>query len=513
MKHRVSLFMVTVVLLLSACGRESSYIGDMQERPDSAAVGTEPETKTGTGADEQELMLPDGEAEKNNQISENRPVKEVNYCYHNGLDYENKNFQDQVEYIVISGLNDERVEAKINDAILAAATELYERDLPPYRGIRVTVPDGGEEDQTVTVYTYVYFNESNILSVLLRKTIRSGDYSYYVEDVLPLNFDLRTGGVISLADLFADGYDYETTISEYIRTCISENLLDDLLNTGDEEYWNGFTLLRPFEKIEKTQKFIISSWNEIYLLVDYENREFDVGTQVQYLPVYSWLLPEKGKELAFTERYETWDDSLYREGRWKSLKVEREEETLMWISEDAGLTGVQFRTSLPKNIENPELARRFDDLTGRAEERAKELLKQKQFGQGESFGGDYAFQVSKYGNYLIERESYTFWSRDDYIYDTVETVYDSVTGKELTLADCFVPDLNYRELIVSLAMAEDSSISREDLVRGLKEPEFTIYPGYLAITYLRKDSSYGLYKTDVYLDYEDFDENVLTVFD
>lgn len=527
MKHGIRLLTIISVLLLSACQKDPAAVGGREVQTQTGAAvsetdaeaGTEPEAGIETGADS-----PESEVEAETQIqaselpgqsAEIPPFKEVNYCYHNGLEYESVYFQDRLEYLRIDGLKDENVQKKINERIMAAARELYERELPPYRGIKVMIPDGEKDSLDVDIYSYVYYNQANILSILMRKSLRTADYSCYVEDVLALNFDLRTGREIMLADLFTEGYDYQSQISEYVRTCISENLLDDLLNNNASEYSSGFTLLRPFETIREAQKFIISSDDEIYLLLDYETREFDVGTQVRYLPVYSWLLPDQGRELVYTYRYETWDGSLYKDGfdRSKSLKTNPDIIDEMWVSDTPRLEYVQFRTYMPREIDNRQLYQHFSESVEQVEERALAVLEQKQMDVDDIFGGDYSVSVNQYGRYLVEREGYSFWNNEDYIYDSSERVYDGITGKEITLGDCFKPGVDYRELIISLVMAEDSGLSRQDLVRGLKEPEFVIYPSYLMITYLRNDSSYGLYESSFYVDFKDLGEENLAVFD
>lgn len=535
MKRVISVLVIISVLLLSACQKEPAGVGGGETQTGSMAGetvterGTEPETAAGaeTGATirtesgrETESGGETG-ADVGTEAADNRnnegtySFREVNYCYNNGLDYESVYAQDDLEYIKIDGLKDEQVQKKINDRLAAAAEELYKRDLPPYRGIKVMMPDEEQEHLEVNVYSYVYYNQANILSVLMRKTLCNSDYTYYIEDVAPLTFNLHTGNEITLADLFAEGYDYQSVISEYVRTCISENLLDDLSNGNASEYSGGYSLLKPFETIRENQKFIISTGNEIYLLLDYENREFDVGTMTGYLPVDSWLLPEKGREFAYTYKYETWDSSLYQAGfdRTKFLKTDPDLDNKMWVSDNPQLENVQFRAYMPRSMDHQQLYQRFLVSFERMEERVLSLLEEKQFDQDSFFGGDYSFSVNKYGRYVVESERYSFWNNEEYVNDSFDKVYDGVTGEEITLADCFVPGVDYRELIISLAMEDDSSLSRPELVRCLKEPEFVIYPSYLMISFLQNDASYGLYKGSFYIDFIDIGEENLVVFD
>lgn len=508
MKQCIRLLIIMGVLLLSGCQKEPVSAGEAQTQ-----IQAQTQSEEDAAENETAKVLT---IDSNETAKESRALPlELNYCYHNGVEYERVYFQENVDYVKIDGLRNESVQQKINERMKEAAEELYYRDLPPYRGIKVLVSNGEEENLNIQIYAQAYYNESNIYSVLLRKIYRNSDYSVFIEDVIPLSFDLRTGEEITISDLFADGYDYQSVISEYVRTCISENLLDGLLNSNVSEYSSDLTLLQPFDTIEETQKFIISSWNEVYLLLDYENREFDVGTQVRYLPVYAWLLPDKGQEFVFSDKYETWDASLYREGfkRWKSLKVDPDYQREMWISDIPQLENVQFRTYISNNIENQQLSQRFTKSIGQVQERAAGILEENQLISDDDLGGDYSYFVNKYGKYIVESESYSFWSREDYLYDSHDNIYDSITGKKITLGDCFVPGVNYRELIVSLAMAEDSALSREDLVRGLKEPEFMIAPTYFTITFIRMDSSYGLYESSIYVEFRDIGEENLVIFD
>lgn len=522
MKAYKGLWLAAGILLLTACQKEQPSVEELHTQNSTVAAGTI------SGTDE---VIPEyaetstkeftssSAAEEESEANEAAPFipspKDVNYCYHNGLLQESVNWGDNVDYPEIDGLKNEKVQQRINDRIKEAVEELYSRELPPYRGIRVLVPDEEISGLHSNIYSTTYYNESNIYSVLIRKYLRDSEYTIYIEDVIALNFDLQTGEEITLSDLFAAEYDYRSVISEYVRECIAQNMLDDLLDNDASIYSSSFALIRPFETIEEEQKFIISSWDEVYLILDYNNREFDVGTEVRFLPVKSHLLPDQGRELIFTEKYENWNESLYKDGfnRWKSLKEDSDYQSEMWISDSSPLEDMQFRTKISCNIENTQLSQHYAGVVGQLEDRVIAILAENGKTAEEFYGGDYSLTVNNYGKFITEYEGYSFWGPDAYIYDNHFSVYDGATGKVVALEECFVPEVNYRELIISQEMARDESLSREELVRGLRDPEFMIYPTYFTILYTRMDNDYGVYKSNIYVEFEDLGEENLTIFE
>lgn len=75
----------------------------------------------------------------------NAPIV-MNYTVNNPLNFEDIQEGDgnsfNYHYIKISGLLDKEAEQAVNDRIKAVYDELRIQDIPPYRGIKATIPEG-----------------------------------------------------------------------------------------------------------------------------------------------------------------------------------------------------------------------------------------------------------------------------------------------------------------------------------------------------------------------------------
>ncbi len=171
---------------------------------------------------------------------------------------------DSRRRLAIDGLRDPEVEGSINQRLEMLYEELRNGSLPPYRGIRRAIPVGAEETYT-GVWLHLSFNHNNVLSVLARDDRRFAvgeEYTTHTGRIEPLTFDLNTGRELQLRDLFAEGTDYLTLLSDSLYKQLS----------GSEDEWTD-RLVAPFTGIKEDQKFYLGPQG-ITLVMDYDTPEF-----------------------------------------------------------------------------------------------------------------------------------------------------------------------------------------------------------------------------------------------
>lgn len=209
--------------------------------------------------------------------------------------------------VKIDGLKDSGIEDSINAWIAGVYEELASPEfLPGYRGIYAFL----RENPTAfaQVVTDVGYNCNNILSISVIKRLYSWtdevdeavSYPYCtVEYRVPLNFNLETGNLLALADLYPEGSDYLGTLSGYVftdyvtsdfsfRDSYRDNPEADPEMSGlytDESEYDGAGL---FTGIESGQRFYIDTVGSVVLV-------FDDRT------------PSLWKPYKYTDYYRIWD--------------------------------------------------------------------------------------------------------------------------------------------------------------------------------------------------------------
>ncbi|MBQ4505750.1 MAG: hypothetical protein II971_00690 [Firmicutes bacterium] len=183
------------------------------------------------------------------------------------------------DYIVISGLEDAAVQKKINDAIRDGFFALAEKEeIPPYTGWRIKTQGASENERNISCYVYGSFN--NILSLQLycwrsfRGMDRNGNWmNFYMSEAEPMNFDLRTGEELKLADVFREGTDHIAFLDSYMEKLIAEN------DSYDDTAWawgssSDLRLSGPFRGVREDQKFLINDYSgRLVLVFDYNDPE------------------------------------------------------------------------------------------------------------------------------------------------------------------------------------------------------------------------------------------------
>lgn len=188
-------------------------------------------------------------------------------------------------YLVIDGLKNEDVEAKINARFSEVYNEMAYGDyIPPYRGIRqklrsVDNTAGSYYERSISMDES--FNCNNILSVTATCSV-SGygpdeDMLIYYSYTVPMNFDLSTGDELVLSDLFFEDTDYIELLSKKMDEYIMLNGFDnttDFVEWDETEMQQPLSLVSPFTGIKPEQKFYVSYAGGIVLLLDFDTPEF-----------------------------------------------------------------------------------------------------------------------------------------------------------------------------------------------------------------------------------------------
>ncbi len=116
----------------------------------------------------------------------------------------------EVYYPVVSGLHNLNVQRKINNNILSLAYQMI-KDQGYYENPQTTM----------TGYYEIKTNERGILSLSLTNYAFSGG-AHGMTIMKSLTFNIETGKMYSLGDLFKSGSDYVNVLSEIIKKQIKE---------------------------------------------------------------------------------------------------------------------------------------------------------------------------------------------------------------------------------------------------------------------------------------------------
>lgn len=448
---------------------------------------------------------------------------EIYYSRQNGLEYRNDIYIGTYESgrcaqgIHIEGLRDRAVQKKINDRIKEEALSLYQSGLPPYRGIYALLSGDWDEGLELQVDGTIYYNRANVLSMALKKVIMSRGDNIYITMHVPLTFDLNTGELIPLSDLFAPGTDYQKELSDYVSSGISDNELYSSMWGGyyGSEEREGVTLIQPFDNIKETQKYIIASNNQIILLLDYETPEFDVGMDTRFLPIRAEVLEESGVRFVYASTYENAGDSLYT-GEYRQEKELTNDHLMDSQAYNLSSSGMKDKfpveyleilISTARIVEDEGLARKISAAAKQPDAHAAAALAADQITLKNQGNFLYSYTTQKYGHYLNEYERYYVWSGENENYNKSRyKVYDTLTGQQLYLKDCFVPGSDYINVLTAKVMEEYQEGDADEIRVSLAGAEFSIYSQGLEI-YMDDD-----WLNYFYIQFDELEEHI-SLFD
>lgn len=228
---------------------------------------------------------------KKNNLEE----KTLNYRYGDSYDLEG-NYQNKVEieYTQISGLKDKEIENKINKKIEETCKSFISSS-----------EENDDEIRNINIYTYVWGNFSNVISIYISKYVDYMDFEkdseYYVDT---LNLKLDTGEEISFDELFTPDASFKSIITQsaYNSICKKVNLehydhievIDDYENSKVNYSTvenTVYKILNEFNKDEE-KKFYFTNFS-IYLITDFENIEISMLNFYKYINIFNLVTPSE----------------------------------------------------------------------------------------------------------------------------------------------------------------------------------------------------------------------------
>jgi len=255
MLKRVLMFTITVsmMLLLASCSPEDGAGKDNESRPD-AGNGT----------------LPEKQAVQQEAGVDFKPAPSRRYLLENGIEIKRipmDKYRDDmnvhVDYIVIQGLLDRKVQDKINGDIRSYAESIADGPMPA-ESITNYTGENKKMDERVSrrrCSFNVTANYDNVLCLTVRHNEMTKEYnSIYVSGMA---YNLVDGNRLVLKDLFADGADYIKMVNEGVRSYL-------LRNNMEEDF-----LCRPFSSIAGSQPFYFTD-NALVIRFDGRNPEFNL---------------------------------------------------------------------------------------------------------------------------------------------------------------------------------------------------------------------------------------------
>ncbi|MFC5648526.1 DUF3298 domain-containing protein [Paenibacillus solisilvae] len=167
-----------------------------------------------------------------------------------------------IYYPQITGLSNRAVQDQMNRAIIGLASYLRQEQLKVQTGTNMQMI-GHYEIKT---------NERGILSLILSNYAYSTPMAHGNTIAKSLTFDVNTGKLYSLADLFKPGSDYVSVLSKQISAQLKERDLPLL---------NGFTAISPNQDYYLADKAIV-----VYFQL-YEITPYYVGFPMFPISVYT----------------------------------------------------------------------------------------------------------------------------------------------------------------------------------------------------------------------------------
>jgi|GEM_PF-3592189 len=199
----------------------------------------------------------------------------------------------------IEGLKDQSIQDAINQDLTNLYTALEEAGLPPYRGIFQRIPPGTQPVSSNLNATSA-FNFENLLSVAVYadQTYTMEDRSEYTSRLEARNYNLRTGDIVPLPELFANPETAMNRINDEVAKMLSSQHPDEEPGFENGLYWFP-RLTAPFKGLEANQKYYLQP-SGIVIIFDHQTPDFDTGFYPAQITLPFHLFEG---ELAIRERF------------------------------------------------------------------------------------------------------------------------------------------------------------------------------------------------------------------
>lgn len=174
----------------------------------------------------------------------------------------------------ISGMKSQNLQAALNRKLAAETLNLKKQTVEDARAYYKETRESGDHFmpyEFVSSYS-IQFNGNGILSITVENYRYSGG-AHGLTDIIPYNFDLKTGQELALADLFPSGFDYPSIIDKQVRQEIA---------TRPEEFFEGS---EGFQGIGDQRPYYIEPGNIVVYFGQYEIAPYSSGIPEFAIPV------------------------------------------------------------------------------------------------------------------------------------------------------------------------------------------------------------------------------------
>ena len=370
------------------------------------------------------------------------------------------------ELVVIDGLKDESVEAKINKAIADKVDSMIKyadfKNIPPSQGLYAKYPKDTTVVLTASIRISEQFNFNNILSLHFYATMElDKNFENLIFIIEPLTFDLNTGNIIHLSDLFINGFDYEATLNSLVLVDAFSKT-EEALNSSFKSYIyrGGFTGIRS------DVGFWLSQNGGLYLIFNTSYKEFDNKFSDTEISIPFSQLKDAW---AFGQRFMS-EESLFTDP--KIIKQNNYLYTFTIEEGDFLLNDIRFKTS----------STIYDGIDGLWLDivetmKAEDTNRFKSFLKKDVDQVNYWLRANVVSQYLVTSRRFVTSKFDDYgnwlSYNITEKInMFTLEGKMLTLDDVFIDGYDYESAIKTILaknISEDYYIFDEGKVPTVDE--------------------------------------------
>lgn len=171
-----------------------------------------------------------------------------------------------LQTLTISGLRDRKTERSINDRLTHEAETLLKAPLPAYHGLLQQMPPAARlRERSVSVKVTGDFNHLLSVAFYRSQLYRTPQgVSFTCNDVRTLTFDLHTGRVLTLAELFPADSDYMSLLDQLTEQVITAPHFDE---------WPSYEIVTPFTGVTADWHFNVTP-NGLRLYLDDQTPAF-----------------------------------------------------------------------------------------------------------------------------------------------------------------------------------------------------------------------------------------------
>lgn len=419
------------------------------------------------------------------------PFKDRKYIYLNDLNiesYEEDSIIDEKTriykyYKQISGLINEDIQNKINETIINTLDET----IVTVKDEIIEKTENSFESFDISCNSSIPYSCNNVIFV---KHLVIFNYKYnnayeYKSLTKTYGFDLNTGNILELKDLFVTNFDYEKFINEYINLHLIKRGFDDP---------NSSVLDKPFQGIRENQTFSFDT-DGVHIYINEQNDEFvyQRATYDDNWLVFTVPIKEIGEYLAIFDRYYDNEKNIFTtNNKYKKLlpnqvEVVYDDDYILKYEQyyDVEVANKHFINLNNQELENKikELSESTYDVDKFIEDAEKHLLNN----PGTYYGQlDHSVHVPmNSGGYLSVFIRDYVYVNNEYKFTEHFLNYDLSNNKYMKLGDLFVDGFDYKNMILSYVYNQPN-VTRETI----SEEDFYISQDGIYVIYLEGYSNW-----------------------